>query len=67
MRGLIVLLLLCGFSDAQQSGIEGIALDSVTRQPLAGVHITFHTDKVAYGAMSDRAGHFSITGMPPAT
>lgn len=66
MRNLVLFLLLCVGAAAQTSHIEGTAIDSVTRQPLAGVHITLHTDKVAYGAMSDRAGHFSITGMPPA-
>ncbi len=52
---------------AQQSGVEGIALDALTRQPLAGVHITMRSaSDQPYGAISGKDGHFSITAMPPA-
>ena len=57
---------------AQPASIEGIAIDTVTRQPLAGVHISLMPvgslgadDASTYGAISGPDGHFSITGMPP--
>jgi hypothetical protein len=52
---------------AQPASIEGVAIDSVTRQPLAGVHIKLGPlpGDAIYGAISGRDGHFSITSMPP--
>src|SRR3989442_13566988 len=52
--------------------MKGRAIHAVTKAPLSGVHIRLVAgtpDRPAgvYGAVSDRAGHFSITGMPPAT
>src|ERR1700733_2404156 len=75
MRRLSLLLLICSCLRAQQASIEGVAIDAVTKQPMAGVHITmlaigserFPTgqgDK--YGAISGRDGHFSITSIAPA-
>ncbi len=74
-----ILLLLCGCLYAQdagslQSGIEGITVDAITRQPMAGVHVTMRAiaatgrpreDAETYGAISQPDGHFSITGMKP--
>lgn len=73
MKKAILFFLLCRHVAAQQSGIEGVATDSVTHQPMAGVHITLRASlspvarsQDTYGAMSQRDGHFSVTGMPPA-
>lgn len=68
-------ILVCSRLHAQQAGVAGTAVDAVTRQPLAGVHITLRPmgsdgrtsdDAVSYGAMSGREGHFSISGIAPA-
>jgi hypothetical protein len=77
MRSLLFLLicrlLICRSLAAQQSGVEGIAIDALTRRPLAGVHITMRPfvsegapSDQAWGATSTREGRFSITSMPPA-
>src|SRR5580658_4928104 len=80
MRLMALSLLLCWRLRAQQANVEGVAIDSVTKQPMAGVHITMmpfgaeglaseqgasgHADR--YGAISGRDGHFSIAGRTPA-
>ena len=72
MRNGLLFVLLCGSLIARQSGIEGVAVDSVTRQPLAGVHVSMWEanfdgaqPRVSYGAISKADGHFSITGVKP--
>ncbi len=72
MKGLCLALLFSAAAVAQQSGIEGVVIHSVSRQPLAGVHIRLmfidpnERDGPAgvYGAMSDRDGRFTIDPMP---
>ena len=72
MKGLLPALLFSAAAVAQQSGIEGLAIHSVTRQPLAGVHIRLlfidpnqrEGPTGVYGSMSDREGRFSIDSMP---
>jgi hypothetical protein len=68
MRKPILIILFARCLAAQQASIEGMAIDAVTRQPLAGVHINMHQDPAenAYGALTRPDGHFSITGMKPA-
>jgi Carboxypeptidase regulatory-like domain len=73
MKRAMLFFLLCRIAAAQQSGVEGVATDSVTHQPMAGVHITLRVSESpvarsqdTYGAMSQRDGHFSVTGVPPA-
>jgi hypothetical protein len=73
MKKAILFFLLSGWAAAQQSGIEGVATDSVTHQPMAGVHVTLGASESpmarsqdTYGAISQRDGHFSVTGVPPA-
>src|SRR5665213_3201635 len=70
----ILALLFCSCLLAQQASIEGIAIDAVTRQPLAGVHITLaggpaigvdREDEQTYGAISRPDGHFSIANLKP--
>jgi len=45
-------------------------VNAITREPLSGVHIrlvalSYNGESSAYGAMSDRAGHFSIATIRP--
>jgi hypothetical protein len=73
MRSAILLLLIPALILAQQASLEGTAVDRFTGQPLSGVHIMLITVVMdggitgAYGAVSDRAGHFSIATVRPAT
>src|ERR1017187_9581135 len=65
MKSAIVLLLVSGYLRAQQGSLEGTAIHAVTREPLSRVHVrlvggSFAGISGAYGAMSDRTGHFSI-------
>jgi len=79
MRWLIFALLFCSCLPAQQAtiaGLEirGLAIDAVTRQPMAGVHITLRAgsalgiereDAETYGAISRPDGRFSIAELKP--
>jgi protocatechuate 3,4-dioxygenase beta subunit len=60
--------LFAAYLSAQQASLEGVAVNTVTGQPLSGVHVriltgNFDSNNVVYGAMSDRDGHFSIAGI----
>lgn len=65
--------LFCGYGSAmlfaQQASIEGTVVNAATHEPLSDVHIrltavTFEGSPVSvYGALSDRAGHFSIASI----
>jgi hypothetical protein len=57
---------------AQPAGIDGVVVNHATGQPLSGVHVRLMAGDFgnggidqAYGAISDKAGHFSVTGMKP--
>jgi hypothetical protein len=67
VRSAILFILLSRCLSAQDAaGIEGLAIDAVTRLPMAGVHINMRTAAdLAYGAISKQDGHFSIGSMPP--
>ena len=55
---------------AQNAGIDGMVIDAVTRQPLAGAHLGMFSrdlDGNPFGAMSQADGYFSIANMPAAT
>ena len=73
MRFPALLLLWCAGLGAQTAGFGGIAVNSVTGQPLGGVHLKLFTLNVgggitdAYGAMSGGDGRFSVSGIPPGT
>jgi len=65
-----LILFFCPGLGAQQASFEGVATNSVTRQPMSGVHVRligFNMDSPGdvYAAISDRAGRFSIGGMKP--
>jgi hypothetical protein len=72
VRPIVVLLLLAASLAAQTASVEGVVLNQATGQPLSDVHVRVLTGDVAtlsvervYGAISDRAGHFTISGMRP--
>src|SRR5450759_218428 len=72
MKGAILLLLASACLRAQQGSLEGTAVHAVTREPLSNVHVrliaaSFAGITGAYGAMSDRTGHFSIATIRPGT
>ena len=55
---------------AQTGGLEGIVVDHENGKPLSGVHVRLvgmesGAAGPVYGAMSDAAGHFSVTTMQP--
>jgi hypothetical protein len=68
----LLILFLSGLAFGQAGGIQGVVVDSVTRAPMAGVHLTFMlvpdlnvNVEDAYGAISRQDGKFSIDGMKP--
>ena len=71
LRALLGFLSYASLAAAQPAVIEGVALNHATGLPLSGVHVRFVTGDFAsgggleetYGAISDRAGHFSVTGL----
>jgi hypothetical protein len=68
MRGAVLFVCYCGCLAAQQASIEGTALNAVTREPLGDVHIRLVALPgltTAYGAISDRTGHFAIATIRP--
>ena len=73
MKSAILLLLAGACLCAQQQGsIEGSATNAVTHEPLSNVHVrliaaNFAGISGAYGAISDRTGHFSIATIRPGT
>ena len=72
MKGAILLLAISACLRAQQGSLEGTAIHAVTREPLSNVHVRlvamgFSGITAAYGAMSDRTGHFSIATIRPGT
>ena len=71
MRLAILVLLLPAALSAQPASVDGLVLNRTTGQPIGGVHVRLITGDIfgiggvdrAYGAITDKAGHFSITGM----
>jgi hypothetical protein len=66
-----VLLVLTSCAFAQTASFEGVATHAITHEPLSGVHIQLigvrnlaEGDLATYGAVSDRAGHFSLAPLP---
>jgi Carboxypeptidase regulatory-like domain len=69
MRRAILFMVFCpGLIAQDAAGIDGVAIDAVTHQPMQGVHVTLRLIEgdEKYGAITSRDGHFSITGMAPA-
>jgi protocatechuate 3,4-dioxygenase beta subunit len=72
MKAGLLLLFLYAALHAQQGSIQGVTLNSVTHEPIPGVHVsvvaaTANSVTAAYGAVSDRDGHFSIATIRPGT
>jgi hypothetical protein len=72
VRPAILLLILNAAIAAQPASIDGTVVNHATGQPLSGVHVRLMTGdfgsrgvEQAYGAISDKAGHFSVAGMKP--
>ncbi|HXA49220.1 MAG TPA: carboxypeptidase regulatory-like domain-containing protein [Candidatus Acidoferrum sp.] len=71
--GVLALIFLCAHPlFAQQGSIQGITINSVTHEPIAGVHVsllaaTSSSVTATYGAISDRDGRFSIATIRPGT
>ena len=65
-----VLTLVSGIMRAQDAAFAGTAVDALTGEALSGVHITLSQARglggysSAWGAISDKEGHFSIDPMP---
>lgn len=62
----------CACLGAQPAALEGVVLNQATGQPMAGVHVRFCStvnsgEGQPYGAITDRAGHFSIASLPAGT
>jgi hypothetical protein len=69
MHRAALLLVCCACLGAQPAAIEGVVVNQANGQPMAGVHVRFlsiasSADGQPYGAISDRAGHFSIASLP---
>jgi hypothetical protein len=74
MRPVTLFWFLAAALAAQTGGVKGIVLNHSNGQPLSGAHLTLITGDMfgggldrAYGAIADRAGHFSIADMQPGT
>lgn len=72
MRPVVVLLTLVASMKAQPASVEGVVVNQATGQAMGDVHVRVLTGDLAtltvervYGAMTDRAGHFSISNMKP--
>jgi hypothetical protein len=64
----LLALATAGILSAQDAGIEGSVINSVTRQPLEGVHVRMYVPRAGppeetYGAISRPNGHFFIANM----
>ena len=71
MRGVALCCAFCAHLFGQAS-LDGTAADSISRESLSGVHVRLSilrpgVPKVAYGAMSDETGHFSMAAISPGT
>jgi len=71
LSGIAVLVLLfAGPVSAQQSSVEGIVVNRTNGHPIEGVHVRFilgigQHATLAYGAITDAGGKFSIAAMQP--
>lgn len=71
--GALLLLSLASCLHAQNAGVEGVAIDISTGQPMSGVHVRLMSEpgparlESDYGAMSGKMGRFSIENVAPGT
>ena len=69
MHRAALLVVCCACLGAQPAAIEGLVVNQATGQPMRGVHVRLfssdpNADGQPYGAITDLAGHFSITSLP---
>jgi len=72
MRGAYLIFFWAACLGAQQGSIEGTAVNKYGGAPLVGVHVRligFNMDgpRAVFGAISDKTGHFSVSGMSAGT
>src|SRR5262245_513665 len=72
MKSVGAALLVCTGLFGQPASIEGLTVNSLTGEPIPGVHVRLITGTstgatAVYGAVSDREGKFSIAAIRPAT
>jgi Carboxypeptidase regulatory-like domain len=70
MKLAIVMLAAVGLLSAQTASIEGTVVNQKTGEGLSGVHVrmitgNFNSAAEVYGAMTDKAGHFSAANLKP--
>jgi hypothetical protein len=72
MKLAILIVAVAGLLGAQPATVDGTVVNQKTGEALSGVHIrlatgNFNNGGVAevYGAMSDKAGHYSVTHLKP--
>jgi len=74
MRSAVLILVFAALQlSAQQASFSGVVIDAITKQPMAGVHVTvswiakFPDPSQPYGAISGPDGQFTIPSLPPGT
>ena len=72
MKLAILILLAAGLLGAQPATIDGTVVNQKTGEALSGVHVRLATGNFnnggvteVYGAISDKAGHYSVTNLKP--
>ena len=73
MKSVLLLWFLAATLAAQSASVQGTVVNKSTGEPVAGAHISLidasgvseQTFNRVYGAISDHAGHYSITDMKP--
>ena len=70
MKVTALLVVLCATLTAQSSSVEGTVINRTNGEPIGGAHVGLVTGDMqnatdAYGAISDKAGHFSVSSMKP--
>lgn len=70
MKPAAILVIVCASLAAQPASVEGTVVNRTNGQPMSGAHVRLvlgeSTDSPeAYGATSDKAGHFSFPQLKP--
>jgi hypothetical protein len=72
MKLTVLMALAAWLLGAQPAMIDGMVVNQKTGEPLSGVHVRLATGNFnnggvseMYGAMSDKAGHYSVTNLKP--
>ncbi len=72
MKSFLFCFCLAAVAAAQTASVDGVVVNHVTGEPISGAHVRVLTGDVAsisvervYGAVSDQAGRFAVSGMQP--